>query len=258
MFAKIVTIAATGIAAVHACTGATPFAANPIYFPTTTDYPTMGQPYIVQWDNTNQGPTVTLSLYQGCPDNCVEVTDIVGGVANTGTYTWNVQCTADWPYLKPDVTALGYEILLIDEKGCKTQKSTNFGIHPDAIGCCGDNPPAGCNQAAVVSSAAASSAASSAVSSPTSTTTATTATSKASSATSTTVTTKKSSTTTATSATTTAKSSTTTAAVQALTTIKTSSAVTASASAKSGAAAATAPARALGGVVVMLAAGLVL
>jgi Ser-Thr-rich glycosyl-phosphatidyl-inositol-anchored membrane family len=225
---------------------------NPINWPTTSDYPTMGQPYTIQWDNTNEGPTVTLSLYAGCPEACVEVTDIVGGAPNTGSYTWNVQCQAVWPYLQPDETNLGYAILLIDEQGCMTQWSTNFGIHPDSIGCCGDNPPAGCNKPAVVSSAAATTAAATTLL-PSSTTTALPSTIK-------TKKTTKATTTTGTAITkirTAATTSTYNSAVSLTAASAASSDAITTTSVQSGLAVATAPAQAFG-VVAMLAAGLML
>jgi Ser-Thr-rich glycosyl-phosphatidyl-inositol-anchored membrane family len=107
------------------------FPNNPILNPNTDDYPTIGQPYFIQWDDTNQGPTVTLSLYKGCPDNCVEITDIVGGLANGGNYMWTPACTLD-----ADEADEGYGILLIDEVLCMQQWSFHFGLHPDSSGVC--------------------------------------------------------------------------------------------------------------------------
>jgi hypothetical protein len=216
---------------------------NPFVQPTTGNYPTIGQPFTINWDATNQGPQITLSLYQGCPDNCVEVTDIVGGLANTGTYTWNVQCTADWPYLKADETALGYAIFLIDETGCRTQWSENFGLHPDADGCC-NNGATGCGKAAASSALTlASSTTTTLASKTTLASSATTATSKASSAT------------TATSAASSAASAKTLKTTAGGTgTLATGTLVgTATASAVSGAAVATGPAQALGAVALMAA-----
>jgi len=238
MFAKILTIAATGIAAVHACTSATPFAANPITAPTVADYPTIGQPYLIQWDNTNQGPTVTLSLYKGCPNNCVEITDIVGQAPNTGSYSWTPSCTT----LQPDEDAEGYGILLIDDTLCQTQWSFHFGLHPDSAGVCQGN--------------SAASSTTTAAAAPTSTTTTaksstTTATSKASSAVTSTTTTAKSSGTTGKPTT-----LTSTSAIPTLSTSKTSGAPTASASLKSQGSS-TGPVQALdvfGGLVALVAA----
>jgi hypothetical protein len=134
------------------------------------DYPTIGQPFLITWDNTNQGPSVTLSLYNGCPNNCKEVTDIVGLTANTGSYAWTPSCT-----LPADEEAEGYGILLIDDTLCYTQWSFHFGLHPDSTGACNASP----------SSAAASSAA---ATSPTSTATMASLVSSAAAASSTTTT----------------------------------------------------------------------
>jgi len=113
MFAKIAIIAASCIAAVHACTGASQLAANPVTAPTLTNGPVIGQAFTIEWGNyTNQGATVTLSLYNGCPNNCKEVTDIVGGTKNTGSYSWTPSNT-----LKP---GSDYGILFINEEPCLT------------------------------------------------------------------------------------------------------------------------------------------
>jgi len=148
MFAKAFAIASTGIAAVQACVPPSPqFTDNPITAPTIANYPTIGQPFLITWDNTNQGPSVTLSLYNGCPGNCKEVTDIVGLTQNTGSYSWTPACT-----LTADETAEGYGILLIDDTLCYTQWSFHFGLHPDAAGVCSGNAQASSGASAAASS----------------------------------------------------------------------------------------------------------
>jgi Ser-Thr-rich glycosyl-phosphatidyl-inositol-anchored membrane family len=92
---------------------------NPVSAPSPKQWPTIGKPYTVRWNPAGQGPTVTLSLYTGCPHNCKELTDIAGGIKNTGSFTWT-------PSTKLQA-GNGYGILFINEKPCMTSW-TYFGL----------------------------------------------------------------------------------------------------------------------------------
>jgi len=130
MFAKFAVIAATGIAAVNAaCTNPSQFPNNPVTAPDTATFPTIGQPFDITWDDTNQGPTVTIVLLSGCPSNCIVAETIVAGAPNTGSYSWTPACS-----LTADTGAEGYGIQLIDDTLCEFQYSFHFGLHPGTCG----------------------------------------------------------------------------------------------------------------------------
>ena len=65
---------------------------NPIRAPAGGDVLTAGTDYTIKWDPTTAG-TVTLILRKGVSTNLDVLDHIATGVANTGTFVWDIPAT---------------------------------------------------------------------------------------------------------------------------------------------------------------------
>lgn len=93
---------------------------NAIFTPSLNQQVEAGQPFVITWDPTTEGP-VSLVLMRGPSNNVLPIDTLAEQIPNSGRFTWTPSTK-----LEDDVTHYG--LLLIVEGTGQYQYSTQFGV----------------------------------------------------------------------------------------------------------------------------------